>query len=252
MTSILLDKVLISFNKASKSYDKVATLQKDAAVFLTSKILTQPNFTPKTFLDLGTGTGYMPEIMLPKFRECFFDLNDIAHEMLAVCKAKFAKANNIRYLPGDMLSLNNDIYDCVTSNLALQWLNNLQHGLKFLHSKSSKVFAFSTLLDGTFVEWENIINQYQPIKILYYPKAEKIIDVCKKLKTAHQTFEFWLKDALLSFTNASAFMRYLKLLGASNPVNIINTSNLKKILKTHTNSLTITYKIFFGLFKQAN
>jgi len=245
-----LKQIQTRFNKASKSYDDVAWVQKDAAEFLVNKLLKHRAFIPKTVLDLGSGTGYIPELLLKKFPKSSFYLNDIAGEMLEACKAKFAKATNIYYLLGDMLKLDTDLYDCVISNLALQWAPDLQYAINFLHSKSSNVFAFSTLVDGTFEEWKNIINQHQSVEILNYPKAEGLISLCNKLKRNDQTFEFWLMDFPLSFDNPVSFMRCLKSLGASAHGNLVHLSNLKKLLKAEAQSLTVTYKIFFGLFRR--
>ncbi|MCZ2204441.1 methyltransferase domain-containing protein [Bartonella sp. A05] len=245
-----LKQIQARFNKASQSYDNVATIQKNTAEFLINKLFKHQNFIPQTVLDLGTGTGYIPELLLPRFHQSSFYLNDIADEMLKVCKAKFAKATNIYYLPGDMLKLNADIYDYVISNLALQWVDDLHYAIKFFYSKSSHVFAFSTLLDGTFEEWENILNQYQPIQTLNYPKAEELIDLCTKLKKQDQIFEFWLMDVPLSFDNPAAFMGYLKSLGASSSSNLMDLCNLKKLLKAECENLTVTYKIFFGIFRK--
>ena len=225
-----LKQIQTRFNKASRSYDDVAIVQKNAAKFLVGKLFNHQNFIPKTVLDLGSGTGYITELLLKKFPKSSFYLNDIADEMLAVCKAKFAKAANIYYFPGDMLKLNADIYDCVISNLALQWVGNLEDALSFFCSKSSNVFAFSTLLEGTFEEWENIINKYQPIQIMNYPRAEELISLCNELKRHDQIFEFWLMDFPLSFDDPVGFMRYLKSLGASAPGNLVHLSNLKKLL----------------------
>jgi len=244
-----LKQIQTRFNKASKSYDDVACVQKDAAGFLVDKLLENQKFIPRTILDVGTGTGYIPELLLEKFPKSSFYLNDIAGEMLEVCKAKFVKDKNIYYLPGDMLQLDTDLYDCVISNLALQWSPDLQYAVNFLHSKSSNIFAFSTLLDGTFSEWHNIINRYQSTQILDYPKAEELISVCNKLTRNGQDFEYWLMDCPLSFKNSVSFMGYLKSLGASAPGNLVHLSNLKKLLKVEAQSLTVTYKICFGIFR---
>lgn len=244
----MLYKIQTRFNKASKSYDDVAWVQKDAAEFLVDKLLKLKKFIPRTVLDVGTGTGYIPELLLEKFPNSSFYLNDIAGEMLAICKAKFAKAKNIYYLQGDMIELDSTLYECVISNLALQWASDLQCAINLLHSKSSNIFAFSTLLDGTFEEWNHVINRYQSTKLLHYPKAEELISLCNTLKRNDQTFEYWLMDCPLSFENPVSFMHYLKYLGASASSNLVDLSNIKKLLKDQTHSLTLTYKIFFGVF----
>ena len=240
------------FNKASKSYDDVAWVQKEAAEFLVDKLFKHKNFIPKTFLDLATGTGYIPELLLEKFPQSSFYLNDIAGEMLEVCKDKFSKFNNIYYLLGDMLELDANCYDCIISNFALQWIPDLQYAIHFIHSRSSHIFAFSTLLDGTFKEWENIMNKHQPIQMMKYPQPEELIILCNKLKSHDQIFEFWLMDVPLLFDNPKAFMGYIKLLGASASDKPLHLSSLKKLLKDEDQSFIATYKIFFGIFRKVN
>lgn len=245
-----LKQIQNRFNKASQSYDDVATVQRQAAKFLVDKLLTNQNFAPRTVLDLGTGTGYIPELLLPRFQKAYFYLNDIADDMLEVCKSKFHEAKNIYYLTGDMMKLNADTYDLVISNLAMQWASDLHCAIKFSHSKSANTFAFSTLLDGTFKEWQNVINQYQSVRIMDYPKAEELISLCNQLKRQDQTFTFWLADFSLSFNSPSEFMLYLRLLGASASRNLVCLGNIKKLVQTEQQSLTVTYKIFFGIFRK--
>ena len=247
-----LNQIQLRFNKASKSYDDVACVQKDAAGFLAAKLFENQDFIPRTILDIGTGTGYIPELLLERFPNSSFYLNDIAGEMLEMCKTKFSKNQNIDYRPGDMLELGADRYDCVISNMALQWTPDLQYAINFLHSKSSNIFAFSTLLDGTFEEWQNIVNQYQSTQILNYPPAKELIGLCNTLRKNDQDFEYWLMDYPLSFCNPGGFMHYIQSLGASAPGNLVHLSNLKKLLKGPNQNLTVTYKIFFGIFKKAS
>ena len=59
-------KIKHRFNGASNSYDKVACVQKQSAELLVQKLQEFDKlFYPQTILDLGTGTGYIPEILLP-------------------------------------------------------------------------------------------------------------------------------------------------------------------------------------------
>ena len=246
-----LRQIQVRFNKASTSYDGVTCVQRDAAGFLVNKLLEHQDFIPRTVLDVGTGTGYIPELLLENFPKSSFYLNDIALDMLEVCKAKFGRTPpHMFYLKGDMLELKDHLYDCVISNLALQWSPDLQYAIRFLHSKSSHIFAFSTLLEGTFEEWHTIISEHQSTQILDYPKAEELMSLCHKLKRNGQHFEYWLMDFPLSFENPASFMRYLKSLGASAPGNLVHLSNLKKLLKATNQSFTVTYKIFFGIFRR--
>ena len=236
----------MNFNKASHSYDTVAHIQRHAAEFLFGKLLALSNCVPKTILDLGTGTGYIPELLLLKYPDSSYYLNDIAYEMLERCRVKFSKYPNIHYLHQDMLQLNTNSFDLVISNLALQWADDLWSALHLLHSKSSKIFAFSTLLEGTFKEWEDIINRHQDIRINSYPQSQEVADFCNNIKSV-QAFDHWTIDISIPFDNPLTFIHYLKSLGASASKNPIGLSNLRSLLFKNSKKYFIghRYCVFF-------
>jgi malonyl-CoA O-methyltransferase len=247
-----LKQIQRRFNKASQSYETVANIQKEAAKFLVDKLLLIENFKPKTLLDVGTGTGYLPALLLPHLNQSSFYLNDIAEAMLRICQEKFSEFKQVHYLEGDMMALNSTSYECVMSNFALQWAPDLQKTVEFLKAKSEKFFAFSTLLEGTFEAWEKQIQQYQPIQFMPYPTAEALIKLCDTLKKPQECFEYWLLDIPLAFDSPSSFMRYLQLLGASGASALVNQRYLKRLLKAEAEGFTVMYKIFFGIFRSVS
>ncbi|ETZ07292.1 malonyl-[acyl-carrier protein] O-methyltransferase [Holospora obtusa F1] len=247
--SIFIQDVQNNFNKASTSYDCVGEIQKRAAKFLVNKFVSLKNYKSKTILDLGTGTGYIPELLLPIYPSHAFYLNDIANEMLNVCKSKFSHYQNVKYLLGDMMKLGVVNYECILSNLALQWAENLNDALELFNKNCEDVFAFSTLVKGTFQNWENILNQYQSIRLCVYPTAHELTSVCHKLKKHNQVFNFWLMNHSLTFIDVLSFVRYLKMLGASASYDSIDLVNFRRIIKENFNPFTVTYKIFFGIFR---
>jgi len=233
------------FDKASTTYDTVATHQKQAATFLVKKIVKFMPQNPQKILDLGTGTGYMTELLYPKFSQASFYLNDISPNMLEVCKKKFSKNKSFFYLPGSMLDLEIHGYDCIVSNLALQWVD-----VSFLDSifkKKPRLFAFSTLYKSTFQEWYDIINQYEPIT-MNYPTKETLIYRCTHALSSNQVFNFWVKDIPLVHENAYDFMRYIQNLGASKISYPLSLKTLKKI-RSRPGPITTTYKLFFGILR---
>lgn len=246
----LQNKIQSNFNTASLSYDSVATIQRQAGEYLVDKLADYKHFNPKTILDLGTGTGYIPELLLQNYPNSDYYLNDIAFEMLKQCKIKFSKRSNMHYLHADMQSLNTGTFDLVISNLALQWVDNLWATLELFYTKSSQIFAFSTLLDGTFIEWKKLVNQYQNMKLHNYPSAGELVQFCNKIQGNH-SFDYWVINIPLSFDNPFTFMRYLKALGALASHNHMHPHNLRALVKEQTTTVTASYKLFFGIFKKA-
>lgn len=238
-----------NFNRAGQSYDLVACVQRQSAEFLVKKLLAFKIDPPKTIVDLGTGTGYMPALLLKHFPSASYLLNDIADKMLEVCQSKFASYDNFSFSNSDMAGLAVKHYNLVVSNLALQWVDDLWGVLKDFHTNSD-IFAFSTLLNGTFEEWQNIINGYDKVRIIkQYPTREQLIDYCDSIKDNSQLY-YWTKDFPVAFDNPLAFIKYLKNLGAGAADNRISIDGLKSLLKNKPEPFSVTYKIFFGIFKK--
>lgn len=249
-----VNKVQNNFNKASKSYDKTAEPQRQAADFLVQKISENKSFIPESILDLGTGTGYVPSKLIPYYPNSHYYLNDISQKMLNICRKKFSHVSNMVYLNNEMTKLNIiDVdFDLITSNLALQWVDDLWLTLSHIqHHKKHKIFAFSTLVDGTFQEWEDLINAYHPTKLQTYPTVKELSLFCDNIKDNY-IFEYWLMDIPLSFEHPLLLMHYLKQLGASASAHQIPIKPLRKLLKEQKNTLTVSYKIFFGMFKKVS
>ena len=172
----LKTKIKNHFNRSGNSYDKVACVQKQSAGLLVKKLQSfDSSFYPQTILDLGTGTGYIPEILLPHYRNSLYTLNDIAPKMIEIVENKFLDRDNFQD------------HNLIISNLALQWINNLEKTLEKFYKKSN-ILAFSCLLDGTFKEWNNIVRNCNIISVIKkYPKEKVLISFLNKLnpKTYH-------------------------------------------------------------------
>lgn len=231
-----------NFNHASKSYDSVAKVQRFAAQFLIHKIMQIRDLQPKTVLDLGAGTGYISELLLPIFPESFYIINDIAKNMLSVCKNKFSMHKNFSFIHSDMMSLNVKKCDLIVSNLAMQWLPNIHSAIEYFEEKTSQVFGFSTLLDGTFNEWQSLLSRYSNIQIHNYITEENLRKYCEQ-----KQYTCWSWDIPLLFDTPIQFMRYLKQLGASTSNQSISLKQLRLILRENNRSITTTYRIFFAI-----
>jgi len=234
------------FDQASHSYDSVATVQKQCAEFLVNQWLSQcPQVVPQSILDLGTGTGYIPELLLPKFPKTRLSLNDCSMNMLGQLSKKLPSAANLQFVPGDFEMLPFDFHELIISNLALQWAHDLETLLTncFLNSN---FFAFSCLLQGTFQEWEALFHQHElasPLKV--YPEQAVLEAFLLSLQPMHSVFT--TREFSLEFAGAHVFMRYLKQLGASQSMSSFSIQALRKMIKTSRQSLKMTYRVFFGV-----
>lgn len=237
------------FDAACTTYENISQVQKHSAEFLVKTLREiDSSFIPQTVLDLGTGTGYIPEILLQYYPQSHYTLNDIAPKMVAMAKNKFSAHNNIDFCVGDMENIVFKDYDLIISNLSLQWVNDLDAVIQKFYNKS-RMFAFSCLLDGTFGEWDSILKSYGLTSTLkQYPKLGNLILLCEEANAGR--FCFVAKNFQLTFANAYAFMQYLKNLGAGTGNATAPLRVLRALIANHDQPLTITYKIFFGIMQK--
>ncbi|XGA08046.1 MAG: methyltransferase domain-containing protein [Wolbachia endosymbiont of Xenopsylla cheopis] len=238
-----------NFNRASSSYDSVAFVQKKCAVKLVSALTNYfPEFHPQSILDLGTGTGYIAEILLKSFPKSKYALNDISPNMLAKAKEKLIGYEKIRFILDDMETQNFGFHDLIISNLAFQWVNNLKDMIERAY-KNSNVLAFSCLLDGTFDEWSKIFIELSlPVPTYKYSLKQELENHLLALKPEKYFFDS--QEFILEFVNSSEFIKYLKNLGANQGSKVILPSDLKQVIKTYTDKINITYKVFFGVLSK--
>lgn len=246
---IELHKIQKKFNRASHTYDKVANAQLETAKFLATKIQQYAKKTPKSILDCGAGTGNLTEILLQYFPNSSYYLNDISSNMLEQCRIKFSAHNNINFIQNDMSQLDNNNYDFVVSNLALQWLPDVKQTLQLLYNKSNKILAFTTLLPDTFAQWFNLLQKYQTIKTLTYLDADELIEYCRNLTSNFIHGELTID---LNFKTPKDFLIYLRSLGAGAALQQMNYTNLRKLINNEKTELNVSYKIFIGLLFREN
>ena len=235
-----------NFNRASKTYDQLAAIQKICAQQLVN-LLRQyfPEFYPTSILDIGTGTGYIPEILLPFFPTSQYLLNDLAQDMLYAAHTKLGPRSNIFFLPGDMDTLQFAPQELIISNFALQWATQLTPLLRHLY-KRSNLLVFSCLLDGTFAEWTALFSRYAlPLPTYLYPTEHALTTYLLSLGAPHCYIK--TQDFTLNFASPLHFMRYLQRLGANTGQHALTPTHIRTLLKHPTHAFTTTYKVYFAL-----
>jgi malonyl-CoA O-methyltransferase len=146
VTAVLLDKqrVRASFAKASNSYDAMAVLQRKVGLHLFDNI----SITEKTeILDLGCGTGFFTQLIAKSNQDADIYALDLTLSMLDKTKSR-EQCKNVRLVCADaeQLPFIDNSMQLVSSNLALQWCQNLEQLFSGVHRVLGKngSFVFST------------------------------------------------------------------------------------------------------------
>jgi malonyl-CoA O-methyltransferase len=146
-----LDRAAVrrGFNRAARSYDKHAELQRVVADRLLER-LDFVDLSPGWITDLGAGTGYCTQALRDRYPNTQIFLCDVATEMLTVARAKPPRWRSRRhYVCADAraLPIANGSQDMVFSNLALQWCEEID--LVFTESRRA-LRACGLLMFSTF------------------------------------------------------------------------------------------------------
>ena len=124
-----LDKKTVknSFNRAAKSYDNAAILQKEVLNRLLQR-LQYIRHRPETIIDIGCGTGNGISGLQARFPRARIVATDIATQMLEQARSRYRWLARPRLAVADMekLPFAGDSFDLVFSSLALQWSNDLR------------------------------------------------------------------------------------------------------------------------------
>ena len=143
-----MSSVRSTFNKASKSYNDVAFLQKEIANRLLKK-LNPLKLIPESILDLGSGTGIFTNLISSKYSNAKIISLDFALNSITLSNADFKVCANANHLPFKTSSI-----DFVCSNLMLQWIHDPSLVFKEVNRvlKPDSLFFFSSFGPDTLNE----------------------------------------------------------------------------------------------------
>ncbi|MGB0495740.1 MAG: malonyl-ACP O-methyltransferase BioC [Kangiellaceae bacterium] len=243
MNKIKIKDVQNSFSKAAKNYESSAFLQKEVASRLLER-LDLMNVKPKRVLDAGCGTGYCSRALNKKYKKADVFGIDIANGMIEEAKNKNSLFNKVDYQCADInkLPFDNDYFDLVFSNLAVQWI--MDPKLAFLELnrvlKPGGILIFSSMGEETLTElkqsWATID---QRIHVNHFFDMKQVGD-----QVFSSNFENTVMDRdiiTMSYQTMIGLMKDLKAIGANN----INTERPKGLMgKTKFKQVEIEYEKF--------
>lgn len=122
------EKINEQFNLIAKEYD--ADRRKfipcfDDYYITSTELISAKIASPKSVLDLGTGTGLLTMFWYEHFPDAEYTLVDIAEDMLSIAKKRFENCGNVKYLLDDYSkALPDGEFDAVISALSVHHLSD--------------------------------------------------------------------------------------------------------------------------------
>ncbi|KPH94960.1 SAM-dependent methyltransferase [Pseudoalteromonas porphyrae] len=195
------------FSRAVAGYAEHANVQKRSADDLFAKVKSHAT---GICLDLGAGPGVNTARLQALFGTTI--AFDLSFDMLKHSQARMAICADM-----DALPLLDKSVDCIFSNFAVQWSQNLPHLLKELYRvlKPGGVIYLSCVVDGSLAEIKTAFNKVDSqshvnkfhtlVQLQQYISAAKL-DISSLNQTCYQD----------SYESPMAALRSLKAIGATN------------------------------------
>jgi malonyl-CoA O-methyltransferase len=173
-------RIASSFGQAL-DYDTYATAQRQVALRLAGHIAALPlpdlplSERPRV-LEVGCGTGFLGEALLPALPHGDWTMTDIAPAMLERARLRMDGWERIAYrvMDGEHPDMAGP-FDLICSSLAVQWFDDLAAGLHRLAAllRPQGWLAFSTLAQGSFAQWREAHGDL-PCGVPHYPSPEAL------------------------------------------------------------------------------
>jgi len=150
-------KIRNAFSDAAMQYDMLTGLHKEIGRELTKKIMDQEPCA--AVLDIGMGTGWFTKRLSNVFSDALVVGIDFADGMIVKAREK---ENTFKVIQADALHLpfRDDQFDLITSNLAYQWVGDLERSFGRCRSllKKDGRFCFTMFGRETFCELFEALN----------------------------------------------------------------------------------------------
>ena len=225
-----LDKARVraSFDRAAKSYDAAAVLQKLVREEMLSR-LDLVSLKPESILDAGCGTGHASKALMQKYPKAQVVSLDLAMGMLhktQLINTSFTQRikqgfglNKQHLLCADIeqLPLADASLDMVWSNLAIQWCNDLDAAFTDIHRvlRTDGLLIFSTLGPDTLKELRAASSMdREHVHVSRFIDMHDIGDALVRAGFLAPVLD--VERITLTYIDVMAVMRDLKSIGAHN------------------------------------
>lgn len=241
-----MNKTKVSFDRAAHTYDKYAIVQRKVAQNLFHYIQDFNTILPKV-CEIGAGTGFFTDVFLQNYPETEYLVTDISPNMVKTSKEKLKKYANVSFMEGAAENINlNKKYNLIVSSFCLQWVQDLEHTLSRLWTKTENMLAFTTLIDGTFKKLkEAYLSINENSGVLNFMTLDRLEEVCSKLKNCK--FKIIEEVEEEEFRDIFDFARRLQGIGAHSSGPEYRSVDLKLVDEVLGGPFSLNYQVAYCL-----
>ena len=222
-SEIFEKKVVESFSKHARSYDRYAYLQKSMAERLASYL---PEKAPSHIIELGCGTGLFTRHLLTMPINKI-TLNDISPAMIDILKSQIVIPSNTKFIIGNAENILFQKSDLICANAVCQWFQEPENSFKRFKNalNNNGTIIFSTFGAETLKEFRQAANMNGPTTLLSLNQWKAII---KKTDFALNSFD--TEKRKIFTPNTVNLIKNLQQIGAT-PIKMLNAGGLRKIIR---------------------
>lgn len=252
--------IALSFSRAAKQYDSVASLQRDVGSALLSRLDELP-CAPANILDLGSGTGYFYPQIASRFPGADYLGLDLAQGMVRFAREQHPQARYWLVADAETLPLASQSVDLIFSSLALQWC----HRPALLFAELARVLrpggrcVFTSLGPDTLKElrasWA-AVDQHQHVN--HFLPAQALLQAVDA--QADVTLTLQEHVYCMQYAKVAELLHELKTLGAHNvnrdrPSGLTGRRALQGMMRAYESwreegVLPATYQVYFGILEK--
>ncbi len=224
----MLAKVRIRrhFSRAAVVYDNLAFFQKRCAERVLKEVFQQERI-PERVLDIGSGTGSSSRQLAAAYPRALVLGFDLAEGMVCYAEKK-KKREHLSHTffcqaDAECLPVPDNSFDLVVSNLAYQWVEDLNSAFRevFRALRKGGSFYFTTLGKGSLSELSFAFAEaHRRLKSPYLPhgqdfiRQEELQGILQQANFSHR--KVGLFPEINYYPDVVSFLKWLKKVGANN------------------------------------
>ena len=249
------NKIMYSFDKKASSYDKYSFVQKEVARRLCDR-LSNITIKPLSILDIGSGTGYLSDMLYKMYPNANITCLDISFNMLKESNKKNADLNNI-LSDAENMPFKNNKFDLIISSFTFHWCSEIEKIFFDIHRflKDKGLFLFTTVGPNTLEELETAYSEAIDAEkhINYFSDMHTYGDSLLKLGFQDPVMD--MEKIIIEYNTFKDVLDSLKKTGANTVMaskpSYVSKNSYQKLSRAYptnkNNRFPVTYEMIYGI-----